>query len=84
MSGEWLQEHPFLYDRGLTDFKKVAKKMRLLDEKAKSLDPPLTGPQLSTWLKSICTRNGRLTKGERGPVSSEGLSGKGEVDLLGI
>ncbi|XP_066970885.1 uncharacterized protein [Macrobrachium rosenbergii] len=76
MLGKWLQEHPFLYDRGLTDFKEVAKKSRLLAEKAKSLDPPLTGPQLSTWLKSIRTRYGRLTKGksraaERGMTERE-------------
>ncbi|XP_064092899.1 uncharacterized protein LOC135205736 [Macrobrachium nipponense] len=74
MLGEWLQKHPFLYDRGLNDFKEVAKKTRLLAEKAKSLNPPLTGSQLSTWLKSTRTRYGRLTKVKNGQVAKRDLT----------
>ena len=74
MLGQWLQEHPFLYDRGLTCFREVAKKTRLLAEKAKSLDPPLTGPQLSTWLRSIRTRYARLTKGKSSRAAERDLT----------
>ena len=48
MLGEWVQEHSFLYDRGLPEFKDVRKKSSLFEAKARSLDPPLTGTQLST------------------------------------
>ena len=66
MLGEWVQEHPFLYDRGHQDFKDVHKKSKLFEEKGRTLEPPLTGKQLSTWLRSIRTRYGRLTKDKSG------------------
>ncbi|XP_066982259.1 uncharacterized protein [Macrobrachium rosenbergii] len=69
MLWEWLQQHPFLYDRGLAEFKEVAKKTGLPSEKAKSLNLPLIGTQLSTWLKSIRTRYGRLTRTECGQAA---------------
>ena len=64
--GKWVQEHPFLYYKGLLEFKDVRKKSSLFEAKARSLDPPLTGTQLSTWLRSIRTRYGRLMKVKSG------------------
>lgn len=40
---EWFKQHPILYDKGLKDYKDPAKKARLFEEKAASLEPPLTG-----------------------------------------
>ena len=83
MLGEWVQEHPFLYDRGLPGFKDVGKKSSLFEEKARSLDPPLTVTQLNTWLRSIRTRYGRLTK-VKSDQAARDLTAPGEVDSLGV
>ena len=69
MLGEWVQKHPFLYDRELPEFKDVRQKSSLFEEKARSLDTPPTGTQLSTWLRSIRTRYWRLTKVKSGQAA---------------
>lgn len=60
--GEWLEANAFLYDRGATEYKNTAKKKRTLENKAKSLTPPLTGAELQRWINTKRTKYGRLTK----------------------
>lgn len=44
--GEWYREHPIFYDKAKRGYKDSAKKNRLFEEKAASLNPPLTGTLL--------------------------------------
>ena len=60
--GEWLQANSFLYDRDHTDYKNWQKKQRILEPKAKTLNPPLSGEELGRWIHTKRTRYGRLTK----------------------
>lgn len=65
--GEWLEfDVPYFYNRGLPDYKNKAKQQAVLEEKGKSLDPPLTAVQLEQWLTTIRTRFGRLSKEKSG------------------
>ncbi|XP_068215340.1 uncharacterized protein [Palaemon carinicauda] len=64
--GEWLQNHPYLYDRGAPEYKNIAKKKRTITEKARSMTPPLTYKELTWWLRTKRTRFGQiLTKMDR-------------------
>ena len=59
--GDWLEfDVPYFYNRGVPDYKNKAKQQAVLEEKGKSLDPPLTALQLEQWLTTIRTRYGRL------------------------
>lgn len=76
MLGEWLEdEADFIYDKGRKDHADRDKVFRAFSDKAKSLDTPITGPQLKQWFDSIRSRFGRLSNLERrrlsGPRSEE-------------
>lgn len=66
MLGEWLQENPFLYNKGMAEYKDMKKKNRMFQEKGKTISPPLSGDELKRWLESIRNRFGRLTKDKSG------------------
>lgn len=40
---EWYREHRIFYDKGRRDYKDANHKAQLLEQKAASLDPPITG-----------------------------------------
>ncbi|KAK3884286.1 hypothetical protein Pcinc_011451 [Petrolisthes cinctipes] len=69
--GEWLHSNQFLYDRGCISYKDTQRKTRILQEKATSLDPPLTAAELRRWIHSMRTRYGRLTKAMSGSGASK-------------
>ncbi|XP_050722486.1 uncharacterized protein LOC127001634 isoform X2 [Eriocheir sinensis] len=60
---KWLVENPILYSRGHNN---SVKKVMLFEEKAKSLNPPLTGEQLRRWFDTMRTRYGKLTNPKSG------------------
>ena len=65
--GEWLEEEvPFIYDKGLGLHKDTQKITKLFNDKAASLDPPISGPELRQWFESNRTRYGRLSKVQSG------------------
>ncbi|XP_068219458.1 uncharacterized protein [Palaemon carinicauda] len=73
--GKWLQKHPYLYDRGVTDYKNSEKKKRTITEKGRSMKPPLTYEQLARWLHTKRTRYGRiLAKVEKNGVAKTRLT----------
>lgn len=43
MLGSWYRDNPILYDKGLRYYKDANLKSTLLEEKAKTMDPPITG-----------------------------------------
>ena len=57
---EWLQDHPFLYDRGHPLYKNKAKKSRTMEQQAKKLG--LKTEELEKWIHTKRTRFGKLTK----------------------
>ena len=59
MLGEWLEEEAaFIYNKGLTEYKDKAKVCRAFDEKAKTLNPTISGQALRTWFYSLRSRFG--------------------------
>ena len=57
---EWLQENPFLYDRGHPQCKHKVKKSRTMEEQAKKLG--MKKEELARWIHTKRTRFGKLTK----------------------
>ena len=55
----WLRDNPCIYDKTHKDYAQKGKRDRLFEERAKALDPPLTGNQLRTWYQSTRTAVGR-------------------------
>ncbi|KAK4323029.1 hypothetical protein Pmani_006265 [Petrolisthes manimaculis] len=68
---EWLHSNQFLYDRSCISYKDTQRKTQVLQEKAASLDPPLTAAELRRWIHSMRTRYGRLTKAKSGSGASK-------------
>ena len=59
--GEWLEhEVPFVYTKAHKDHMDRGKVARVFQEKAETLCPPLTGPKLFTWYRSLRTRYTRI------------------------
>ncbi|XP_068215325.1 uncharacterized protein [Palaemon carinicauda] len=68
--GEWLEfEVPFIYDKGDYRHKKKEYIERVWEEKAASLEDPVTAQDLKTWFASLRSRFGRLSKEECCDVS---------------
>ena len=59
---EWYRDNEVLYNKGKKDYKDSRLRMRLFAEKASSLNPPCTGEQLRTWIESMRTNVGKITK----------------------
>ncbi|XP_053364978.1 uncharacterized protein LOC128534537 isoform X2 [Clarias gariepinus] len=57
---DWYRENEFLYNFEMADHKNREKKSRVVSEKAQQLG--ITVDQLTTWLKSMRDRTGKLTK----------------------
>ena len=57
---EWLQAHPFLYDRGHPLYKNKSKKTRTMEQQAKKLG--MKREELARWIHTKRTRFGKLTK----------------------
>lgn len=75
MLGEWLEEEAeFIYNKGLTEYKDKAKVYHAFDEKAKTLNPPISSQALHTWFYSLRSRFGRLTAEKSGQGSSRRLT----------
>ena len=68
---EWLQENPFLYDRGHPQYKNKSKKARTMEEQAKKLG--IKKEELARWVHTKRTRFGKLTKMSK--------SGSGQTSL---
>ncbi|MPC64599.1 hypothetical protein E2C01_058717 [Portunus trituberculatus] len=75
MLAEWLEEEAeFIYNKGLKEYKDKAKVCRAFDEKAKTLNPPISGQALRTWFFSHRSRFGRLTAEKSGQGSCRQLT----------
>ncbi|XP_076060747.1 uncharacterized protein LOC143036828 [Oratosquilla oratoria] len=59
---KWFRENPIFYDKGRRDYKDSVKKAAMYDLKGKSMDPPVAGTQVKSWLDSIRTRFSRISK----------------------
>lgn len=57
----WFREHEYLYDKGNADYKLTERKNALWKEKAEELGV-CDGPRLKSWMDSIHTQYGKLTK----------------------
>lgn len=59
---DWLEfEAPFIYNKSLKEHADRNKVNKAFEEKAASLDPPITGTQLATWFDSVRTRFGKIS-----------------------
>ena len=72
---EWLQDNPFLYDRGHQHYKNRAKKTKAMEDKAKELG--ITKDDLARWIHTKRTRYGKLTR----KVEKSGI---GQVTLTSL
>ncbi|XP_050706187.1 uncharacterized protein LOC126991475 [Eriocheir sinensis] len=63
---EWYKEQVFLYDKESKDHKNRDKKARVLEEKGRSMLPPVKGGQISTWIDTHRTRFCKLTTPKSG------------------
>ncbi|KAF5888694.1 histone-lysine N-methyltransferase PRDM9-like, partial [Clarias magur] len=68
---DWYRENEFLYNFKMADFKNREKRSRVVSEKAQQLG--VTADQLTTWVKSMRDRTGKLTKKQ--------LSGSGRLPM---
>jgi len=66
---EWYREHPLFYIKGLRDYKDTSKKDKLWAEYGKRLG--VEGPEVSTWIKSMRTRYGKVVKMPSGSGTKE-------------
>lgn len=58
----WLRDNPCIYDKSQAAYKDTAAKNSLFEEKARSMEPPMTGSDLKTWYTSTRTTVGRSKK----------------------
>ncbi|XP_076044858.1 uncharacterized protein LOC143027456 [Oratosquilla oratoria] len=63
---EWFRENPIFYDKGRRDYKDSVMKAAMYDLKGKSMDPPVAGTQVKSWLDSMRTWFGRITERKSG------------------
>lgn len=63
---EWLQQHPYLFDKGHPEYRNKPLRDRVKAEKAAMLEPPSTGKDIENWLRGMRTRFGKLSKAKSG------------------
>ena len=68
---DWYRSHEMLYNRRLKEYKHVAVKTRLFEEKASQMDPPCTAKQLKVWTDSMRTTLGKLTRKKSGQEAKD-------------
>ncbi|KAK7075010.1 hypothetical protein SK128_010130 [Halocaridina rubra] len=59
---EWLQQHPYLYDKVHVLYRDKERKKRAFQEKGATLVPPVSGKELEKWFASRRTQFGRITR----------------------
>ncbi|KAK7054593.1 hypothetical protein SK128_000103, partial [Halocaridina rubra] len=59
---EWLQQHPYLYDKGLVLYRDKERKKRAFQGKGATLVPPVSGKELEKWFPSRRKPFGRITR----------------------
>ena len=75
--GEWLEfEASFIYNK--KDSRHVNKPLvtKTWEDKAKTLDPPLTSEELQRWFQSVRTKFGKLTGGPKSGSGAQNLTSR--------
>ena len=74
---EWVQQHPFLYDKSSEDFSNKKAKKQLYREKANELGikdaGDEAGQRLQAWVKKQRDKVGRIVKMVKGASGSEAV-----------
>ena len=65
---EWLKNHPLFYTKTMKEYKDIAKKVNLWNEKANELNIE-GGSMLKTWYNSIRSKVGKITDTKSGSAA---------------